>query len=161
MTYSYSSNKSNVREFLSYSSFCDTCNRFTSHMFTVDCLKIPSWDLIRFGWPRDHFVLKIQSEFCHPKCARRVSELSRKGPRLTRTTYWGRFSATFFGLKNFRSFATKHNPLFNGSFQNLSFLQECAQRDWLTNVILCMRTAVNTSFRESKLALAGCRENED
>ena len=68
-------------------------------------------------------------------------------------------------LKDFRSFSTKHNPLFNGSFQNLSFLQACAQRLWeqdsLTNVIVCMRTAVNTSFKESKLALAGYSENED
>ena len=100
-----------------------------------------------------------------PKCARKLSGLSRKGPRLTRTTYWGRFSATFFGLKDFRSFSTKHNPLFNGYFQNLSFLQACAQRLWeqgsLTNVILCMRTAVNTSFKESELALAGYSENED
>ena len=28
--------------------------------------------------PRDAFVLKIQRELCHPKCARKVSELSRK-----------------------------------------------------------------------------------
>jgi len=96
MTYSYTSNKSNVREFLSYSSFSDTCNRFSSHMFTVDCLKIPSWNSIHFGWPRDHFVLKIQKKLCHPNCARKVSWLSRKGPRLTGTSYRGRFSATLF-----------------------------------------------------------------
>ena len=45
------------------------------------------------------------------------------------------------------------------------FLQACAQRikkqDGLTNVIVCMRTAVNTSFKESKLALADYSENKD
>ena len=30
--------------------------------------------------PRDAFVLKIQRELCHPKCARKVSGLSRNGP---------------------------------------------------------------------------------
>ena len=31
--------------------------------------------------PRDIFVLKIQRELCHPKCARKVSGLSRNGPQ--------------------------------------------------------------------------------
>ena len=31
--------------------------------------------------PRDAFALKIQIEICHPKCARRVSGLSRNGPQ--------------------------------------------------------------------------------
>ena len=121
-------------------------------------------------WPRDHFILKIQSELCHPKCARKVSGLSRKGPRLTGTSYRGIFSVTLFvseGLPVVFGVFVKmnHNPLFNGSFQNLSFLQACAQRlreqDSLTNVTLCMRTAMNTSFKESKLPLAGYNENED
>ena len=94
----------------------------------------------------------------------------KKRPRLTGTTYRGRFSATLFGSEGLPPLLivfvkTNHNPLFNGSFQNLLFLQACAQRlreqDSLTNVILCMRTAVNTSFKESKLALAGYSENDD
>ena len=31
--------------------------------------------------PRDASVLKIQRELCHPKCARKVSGLSRNGPQ--------------------------------------------------------------------------------
>ena len=30
--------------------------------------------------PRDAFVSKIQRELCHPKCARKISALSRNGP---------------------------------------------------------------------------------
>ena len=30
--------------------------------------------------PRDAFVFKIQRKLCHPKCARKVSGLSRNGP---------------------------------------------------------------------------------
>ena len=113
---------------------------------------------------------KDQRELCLPKCARKVSGLSRKGPRLTGTSYRSIFSATLFvseGLPVVFGVFVKmnHNPLFNGSFQNLSFLQACAQRireqDSLTNVTLCMRTAMNTSFKESKLPLAGYNENED
>ena len=32
--------------------------------------------------PRDAFVLKIQTEWCHPKCARKVSGLLRNGPQI-------------------------------------------------------------------------------
>jgi len=51
MSFSYTSKKSNVRELflLSHSSFSDIYNRFTSHMFIVDCSKIPSWNSILFG----------------------------------------------------------------------------------------------------------------
>ena len=31
--------------------------------------------------PRDAFLLKIERELCHPKCARKVSELSRNRPQ--------------------------------------------------------------------------------
>ena len=92
-------------------------------------------------------------------------DFGQKGPGLQAPLIGADSPPLCLVLKDFRSFSTKHNSLFNGSFQNLSFLQACAQRlmeqDSLTNVILCMRTAVNTSFKESKLALAGYSENED
>ena len=37
--------------------------------------------------PRDAFVLKIQRELCHPKCARKVSGLSKNGPQFSRTFF--------------------------------------------------------------------------
>ena len=83
-------------------------------------------------------------------------DFGEEGPGLRAPLIGADFPPLCLGLKEFRSFSTKHN---------LSFLQACAQRLWehgsLTNVILCMRTAVNTSFKESKLALAGYSENED
>ena len=93
-------------------------------------------------------------------------EFREKGPGLHAPLIGADSPPLSLVLKDFRSFSTKHNPLFNGSFQNLSFLQERAhqrlsEQESLTNVILCMRTVVNTSFKESKLALAGCSENED
>ena len=151
----YSSKKSNVGEFFFYFSLTDLlriCLLLIAQKYVRE---------IRFfsgQWPRDHFIfiLKIQSELCHPKCARKVSGLSRKGPRLTGTSNRGRFSATLFGSEGlpvvFGVFVKmNHNPLFNGSFQNISFLQACAQRlreqDSLTNVILCMRTAWTLPLR--------------
>ena len=35
--------------------------------------------------PRDAFVLRIQRELCHPKCARKVSGLSKNGPQASVT----------------------------------------------------------------------------
>ena len=35
--------------------------------------------------PRDPFVLKMQRELGHPKCARKVSGLSRNGPLVSRS----------------------------------------------------------------------------
>ena len=162
MAYSYTSNKSigNVRElfFLSYSSFSDVHITHFLHMFTVDCLKLASWNSIRFGRPRDHFVLKIQEE-CHPKCARKVSGLSRKGPRLTGTSYRGRLSP-LFGSEGFPVVfivfvKTNQNLLFNGSFQNLSFLQPCEQilreQDSLTMlfVLICCTVLIYWTQHEN------------
>ena len=37
--------------------------------------------------PRDAFVLRVQRELCHTKCARKVSGLSRNGPHVLRTHF--------------------------------------------------------------------------
>ena len=43
--------------------------------------------------PRDAFSLMIQRELCHPKCARKVSGLSRNGPQVPRR--WERATRKF------------------------------------------------------------------
>ena len=46
-----------------------------------------NWNKRKSFVPRDAFVLKIRRELCHPKCARKVSGLSRHGPQCMNFMY--------------------------------------------------------------------------
>ena len=143
MTFLYISNKSNVRELLSYSSFSDTYNRFFSHITSI-----------RFGWPRDHFALKLQSVLYAPE---KFRDFREKGPGLQAPPIEADSPPLCLLLKDFRSFSLFLQKLFNGSFQNLSFLQERAHKDsenkkvWLMLSCACalwrtLLQGIETSF---------------
>ena len=54
---------------------------FCKARFFMWCKGNKTKKLMQSFVPRDAFVLKIQRELCHPKYARKVSELSTNGPQ--------------------------------------------------------------------------------
>ena len=114
--------------------------------------------------PRDALVLKIQRELCHPKCARKGSELSRNGPQT--------FSGFYTQLQKLIITARiivhliwhpelvvleiwPNNDLYTFAIQKkfaLLIIHSCCHRDWITNRvarrirtqnIYCMRKGGN------------------
>ena len=115
---------------------------------------------------RDAFALKIQRELCHPKCARKVSGLSRNRPRswflrtliqaFTDHPWWCRSSALNLALKSLKSSSRFHSNSINLS-------RRCYR---ITNKeIMVINTSnffgIKTSYLLAALATAFCSDGYD